>query len=485
LSVLLFSVSYTLELVEASQGKTIIDNCLSLKEVTVLILIERIRSLNALDIKNRKYVLYWMQSSQRAEHNLALTYAILEANKLNKPLVAFFGIASDFPEANLRHYYFMLEGLREVSNSLKDIEVKTIVLNESPEKGAVKLAKDSCVVVVDKGYVKTLKLWYKFVAEHIDCPLIQVEDNVVVPLEEASGKEEYSAATLRPKILKKRQTFLNPLRKRRPELVSPNLELNSIDLKNIDEAISALGIDASVTKSSYFKGGTSQAIEYLEDFLENKLAKYSESKNDPTVDYESNMSPYLHFGQISPIYIALKVLDAPVSDAAKEAFLEELVVRRELAINFVNYNENYDSFAGLPNWAKNSLWSHKDDHREYLYTLEELENAKTHDPYWNAAQNEMRITGKMHGYMRMYWGKKIIEWSENPKTAFSTALFLNNKYELDGRDPNGYAGIAWCFGKHDRPWKNRAIFGNVRYMNANGLRRKFDIDKYVEKIKQL
>jgi deoxyribodipyrimidine photo-lyase len=139
----------------------------------------------------------------------------------------------------------------------------------------------------------------------------------------------------------------------------------------------------------------------------------------------------------------------------------------------------------LPKWAKRTLWSHRNDPREYSYNLKELENAETHDPYWNAAQNEMRITGKMHGYMRMYWGKKIVEWTENPEIAFNMALYLNNKYELDGRDPNGFAGIAWCFGKHDRPWKERPVFGTVRYMNQNGLRRKFDADHYTQKVKQL
>ena len=178
-------------------------------------------------------------------------------------------------------------------------------------------------------------------------------------------------------------------------------------------------------------------------------------------------------------------MEAPVSKAAKEAYLEELIVRRELAVNYVNFNRNYDSFDGLPEWAKRTLLSHKKDPRDYLYSLKELENAKTHDPYWNAAQNEMLVTGKMHGYMRMYWGKKLIEWIDNPEKAFKIALHLNDKYELDGRDPNGYAGVAWCFGKHDRPWKERKIFGIVRYMNSDGLRRKFDADKYVHKTNEL
>jgi deoxyribodipyrimidine photo-lyase len=193
------------------------------------------------------------------------------------------------------------------------------------------------------------------------------------------------------------------------------------------------------------------------------------------------MSPYLHFGQISPLYISLQILESEKQNI--DSFLEELIIRRELAINFVYYNNHYDSFDGLHDWQKKTLNDHKNDQRDYMYTLSELENAETHDPYWNAAQKEMIIRGKMHGYMRMYWGKKIIEWTKTPEVAYKIALYLNNKYELDGRDPNGFAGVAWCFGKHDRPWKERAIFGKIRYMNAKGLKRKFDTEAYAKMYK--
>jgi deoxyribodipyrimidine photo-lyase len=442
----------------------------------------RVKNLNSFENRNRKYVLYWMQSSQRTEYNLALTYAILKANKLNKPIIAFFGITPNYPKANLRHYQFMLEGLKEVNNSLEKIGIKTIVLHKSPEKGIVDLAKDSCLIVVDKGYIKTIKQWHKFAANQVECPLIEVEDNVVIPIEEVSGKEEYSAATIRPKIMKKRQNYLTKLGEIKPVRNSLDLEFATLNLKDNKE-ISDQNLDESVKPVGHFKGGSSEASKHLENFIKNKLSDYPEHKNDPNADCQSNLSPYLHFGQISPIYITQKILEAPVSKASKEAYLEELIVRRELSVNYVNFNKNYDSFDGLPEWAKRTLLSHKKDPRDYLYSLKELENAKTHDPYWNAAQNEMLITGKMHGYMRMYWGKKLIEWTDNPEKAFKIALHLNDKYELDGRDPNGYAGVAWCFGKHDRPWKERQILGIVRYMNSDGLRRKFDADKYVQKIK--
>jgi len=171
--------------------------------------------------------------------------------------------------------------------------------------------------------------------------------------------------------------------------------------------------------------------------------------------------------------------------AATDTFLEELIVRRELAINFVTFNPSYMSFDCLPDWAKRTLKKHEKDPREYIYSPLEFENGQTHDPYWNAAQKEMVITGKMHGYMRMYWGKKILEWSESPEMGYKIAIDLNNKYELDGRDANGFAGVAWCFGKHDRPWGERPVFGNIRYMNANGLKRKFDIYRYVDRIQKL
>ncbi|MFB0501191.1 MAG: deoxyribodipyrimidine photolyase, partial [Candidatus Bathyarchaeia archaeon] len=264
---------------------------------------------------------------------------------------------------------------------------------------------------------------------------------------------------------------------------SLRMDFDSFDVGDVKKAVSSLNIDRSVKKVSDLRGGTKEAKKHLEDFLKNKLDKYPELRNDPTQDYLSNMSPYLHFGQISPLFVALKVL--ATDSLGKDAYLEELIVRRELSMNFVFYNQNYDSFDGLPEWAKKTLREHEKDLRDYIYALEELENAETHDPYWNAAQEEMRIKGKMHGYMRMYWGKKILEWSRTPEDAFKIALYLNNKYELDGRDPNGFTGVAWCFGKHDRPWKEREIFGKVRYMNAKGLKRKFDADGYVTKIKNM
>jgi deoxyribodipyrimidine photo-lyase len=444
---------------------------------------ERIKALNRKELQKGKYVLYWMQASQRAEYNHALEYAILKANELRKPLVVFFGITDRFPEANERHYCFMLEGLREVKGSLEKRGIQMVVRHESPEQGAVRMAKRASLAVVDRGYLRIQKEWRGYAAKRIKCPLLQVESDVVVPIEEASSKEEYAAATIRPKINKKLKSFLVSLKERDPGKNSLSLDFDSYDISDVEKVVAQLRIDHSVKKIDSFHGGMKEAKGHFKDFLEYKIDRFGDLRNDPSLDYLSHMSPYLHFGQISPLSIALKV--SKTDSPGREAFLEELIVRRELSMNLVFHNERYDSFEAIPDWAKKSLKVHLKDRRPYLYSLEELEAAKTHDPYWNAAQKEMVIKGKMHGYMRMYWGKKILEWTRTPEEAFRIALYLNNKYELDGRDANGFTGVAWCFGKHDRPWGERPIFGKVRYMNDKGLERKFDVKEYVKEINKL
>ena len=445
---------------------------------------ERIQALNVKETKRGRYVLYWMQASQRTEYNHALEYAVLKANELHQPLVVFFGITDHFPEGSQRHYTFMLEGLREVRLSLEKRGIQMVIQHTSPEQGVVQFAKGASFVVVDRGYLKIQRAWRDAAASGMDCPLVQVESDVIVPIEETSPKEEYTAATIRSKIHKKLDHFLCPLKEVDPVIESLSLDFDSFDIDDVEEAVSRLHIDRSVKKVSCYRGGSGEAKKHLRLFLRDKLDRFPELRNDPTVDFLSHMSPYLHFGQISPLSIALTV--SQTQGLSKEAYLEELIVRRELSMNFVFYNGQYDSFEGaIPQWAQKTLKAHQKDKRPYLYALEELETAKTHDPYWNAAHNEMVFTGKMHGYMRMYWGKKILEWSKTPDEAFRAALYLNNKYELDGRDPSGFTGVAWCFGKHDRPWKEREIFGNVRYMNEGGLKRKFDADEYVRLMSRL
>lgn len=439
---------------------------------------ERVEVLNSAELKKGKYVLYWMQASQRAECNHALEYAIGQANALGRPVVAFFGITDSFPEGNQRHYRFMLEGLGDAKRALAKRGIQLVVQRCSPERGAVRMSRDASLVVVDRGYLRIQRAWRQEGAAAMNCPLVQVESDAVVPVREASLKEEYSAATIRKKIRGKLASYLVPLKETQPLADSLALDFPSFPVEEVEQALSHLEVDRSVQPVRSFRGGSEEAARHLEIFLADKLGQYDELRNDPTRDALSLMSPYLHFGQISPLDIALRVSSSGAAGA--EAYLEELIVRRELGINFVFYNDRYDTFSSLPGWAVRSLKAHEQDPRPYLYSLRELEEGITHDPYWNAAQKEMVLKGKMHGYMRMYWGKKILEWSSTPQEAYQAALYLNNKYELDGRDPNGFMGVAWCFGKHDRPWGERNIFGNVRYMNAGGLKRKFDADGYVK-----
>jgi deoxyribodipyrimidine photo-lyase len=441
---------------------------------------QRIKPLNARARARGAYVLYWMQSSVRAEYNHALEYAIREANGLGQPVVVYFGLTAEFPEANARHYHFLLEGLREVEAALRERGVKLVIRKESPEAGVLTLARDASLVVMDRGYLPIQREWRRRVADGLDCPLVRVESDVVVPVEEASPKEEYSAATIRPKIQRRLDDYLQPLEETAVRVDSLGLPFETLDVADVPKLVSTLPVDQIVSKVAGLAGGTEEAKRLLQEFIEHKLDDYDELRNDPTQDCLSQMSPYLHFGQISPLYVALQV--AGTDSPGRDAYLEELIVRRELSMNFVHYNAHHQGIEGLPDWCRRTLAEHERDPREYLYTVEEFEAAATHDPYWNAAQREMVVTGKMHGYMRMYWGKKMLEWTESPEKALRVALYLNNKYELDGRDPNGFAGVAWCLGKHDRPWGERPVFGKVRYMNANGLRRKFDADGYVRKV---
>ncbi len=442
---------------------------------------ERIKKLNNNPPMGGDYVLYWMQASPRSHFNHALEHAINQANRLKQPLLAYFGITENFIEANGRHYHFLLEGLLETQILLRDRGIKLIIRLCSPPEGVIDLGENASMVITDRGYLKIQREWVQKAVSIIKCPFHQVETNVVVPVETASSKDEYSAATLRKKINKRLDDFLVPLKMRVIQKKSLDIPVDSVSLDDLNSLIKHIGVEINVRPVNKFVGGNSSALIFLNDFLKNKLHKYEE-RNDPSNDYTSHMSPYLHFGQISPLYIALEVLKT--NSIGTGSYLEELIVRRELAMNFVFYNEDYDNLNCLPEWAQKTLNKHRKDLREYLYSFTELENAKTHDPYWNAAQKELIFTGKMHGYMRMYWGKKIIEWTSGPEEAYDIALALNNKYELDGRDPNGYAGVAWCFGKHDRAWKERDIFGKVRYMNANGLRRKFKIHRYVDAVEE-
>lgn len=446
---------------------------------------DRISYLNEKSEQDGEYILYWMQASQRVNYNQALETAVRIANKRSIPLLVYFEIRTDLLDANLRHYYFMLEGLQEVKKKLNNMGVGFIIgcQNDDRYPNLDILAQEASIVITDCGYMHYQNEWRERLAKELPCLMIQVESDVVIPVESVTNKEEYSTASFRTKVQRLLPDYLQPMNMTLPEKSSLNLRVASFPLDDLKKSVEQLSIDKTVMPSPFFKGGESNADALLDKFINEKINRFGTLKNNPSLDYLSHMSPYLHFGQISPLYIALK-LKAKAPSEAYRVYIEELIVKRELAINHVFYNNYYDQFKGLPRWAKSTLEKHQNDIRKTVYSIAELEHGLTHDVYWNSAQQEMMITGKMHGYMRIYWAKKILEWSPVPQEAFQQCLYLNNKYSLDGRGPEAYTGVAWCFGLHDRAWKERPIYGKVRSIDENHLKRKFDMEKYVQRIKE-
>lgn len=449
---------------------------------------DRLKKLNGKPIDtNGDYVLYWMQQSQRAHYNHALEYAISLANSINVGVVVCFGISEKYPEANVRHFGFMLQGLSETRFFLHERGIKFIVKKGTPPDIALYFAGKAAAVICDRGYLKHQRQWRRFLGKKAKQQVIQVEGDSIVPVEQVSDTREYAARTIRPKILRLVDMYLQGLSLRKPQKNTLHLDIEGgVNIQHPEEVLSTLSVANDVGVSQRIRGGTSVARKKLQYFIRSHLKGYADSRNDPAFPQCSELSPYLHFGQISPIEVALKIKSSKSgSSKDKEAFLEELLIRRELAINFVFFEKDYDKYVCLPDWAKKTLHEHRNDTRPYRYTRKQMENGETHDGPWNAAMREMRETGYMHNYMRMYWGKKILEWTNTPEYGYSTALYLNNRYFIDGRDPSSYSNIAWIFGLHDRPWKERDVFGKVRYMNENGLRRKFDIGAYIDRVAQL
>ncbi len=437
-----------------------------------------------------RYVLYLLQQSQRADWNPALEFAIEEANRLECPLVVCFGLldgSNGFPEANARHYAFMLQGLSETSRRLSERGIPFVVRKGSPAEIACALARHAKELVLDRGYLSVQRHWYDIIRREAGCRIVQVEGDVVVPIETASGKHEYAARTLRPKLHRLWDDYLVPLEARKVAHKAAGLEIASeIDLSDPDAVLVGLNLDRSVAPVKRFKGGRRQALHRLKAYLAGPFEGYGADRNKPEADAASHMSPYLHFGQISPVEIALAVREAAKgSREDRRVYLEELIVRRELAMNHVFHCDGYESYeTALPEWAKKTLAAHAGDPRPYLYSEEQLAAGQTHEPYWNAAMREMRETGYMHNQLRMYWGKKILEWSPSPDIAFVRALRLNNRYFLDGRDANSFTNVGWIFGLHDRPWARRKIFGTVRYQSENSLK-KFDAKAYLKSVERL
>lgn len=432
-------------------------------------------------------VLYWMHRDHRASDNWALLFAAELATQLNRPLLAVHCLDPAYPMAQPGHFRFLLDGLEETGRALAGQAILLTRLAGDPPREVARLARglDAAAVVADFDPLRHKRRWLRQCAEALECPLHEVDARNVVPCFVASDKAEYMARTIRPKIHRQLPEFLEEYPPLPVDLRPWTGPTPGLAIEELERAVGHLSVGLRACR---FAPGEAAALAGLEDFLAQRLAGYAARRNDPSLDGQSGLSPWLHFGMLSAQRVALAVAEARGAAAPqdKEAFLEELVVRRELADNFCLHHQDYDTAKAFPDWARRTLEKHACDPRPFLYSRQELEMARTHDPAWNAAQREMLLTGKMHGYMRMYWGKKILEWTPDAGEALAAALWLNNRHSLDGRDPNGYAGVAWSIGGvHDRPWVERPVFGQIRYMNLAGLNRKFDVAAYVEKVESM
>ncbi|HUF03269.1 MAG TPA: deoxyribodipyrimidine photo-lyase [Aridibacter sp.] len=454
---------------------------------------ERTLKLNkAGERQGADYVLYWMQMFKRADHNHALNFAIEKANDLGLPLLVYEGLKYYYPWASDRLHSFILEGVEEKRTAFKDRGISYIFYlqkdEDSPKQMVKALAKRAALIVTDDYPCFIIPSHNQAIVEKSDVAVYAVDSNGIIPMSKFE-KEEYAAYTIRPKIEKILDKYLVPFEEIDIGNKEAGIEADCPDTRcepeNIEKLVAECDIDHSVPPSPIYNGGTSNARERLKKFVEEILPNYHKTRNKCEVDGSSRLSAYLHFGFINSLEAALAAKEADAPEEAKEEFLEELIVRRELSFNFTKFNRKYDSLESLPGWARETMREHVGDEREYLYSAEELENAETHDELWNAAQTEIVETGEMHNYVRMLWGKSVIAWTDNYEKAFGILEHLNNKYGLDGRDPNSYAGILWCFGKHDRPWFEREVFGKLRYMTSNSTGKKFGSKRYIEWTKSL
>lgn len=462
--------------------------------------------MRKLIIKNGQFkgdsVVYVMSRDQRVQDNHALLAAQELAITEKVPLYVLFVLQLKHSRSR-EHYVFMLDGLKEVAADLQSHNISFIMRSGNATEAVTSIVKGvNCgALFFDFSPLRYARATIKQIAGKVNCPVTVVDTHNSIPLWVTSNKQEFAAHTIRRKVHQHLSKFLvapAPI-KQHP------FSANQLDNMSFDKALAFIDtIPASGITISH-KSGEKAARKHLEKFLEKDLDQYALLRNDIVNDHQSGLSPYLHFGQISSLRVAIETMaqvkqppllfemnklaqGSGVTSAidGMNALLEEMIVRKELSDNFCFYNENYDSIEGAPAWAIDSLKSHLADPREHVYELGDWEACKTHDDIWNAAQMEMMKTGKMHGYLRMYWAKKILEWSTSPAAAIKTAVYLNDKYSIDGGDPNGYVGILWSIaGLHDRPWFERTVFGKIRFMNAAGLRRKYDVDKYIHRIKLL
>lgn len=460
----------------------------------------RYRAANSLKIAEANgaggSVLYWMSRDQRAQDNWALLKAQELALERKASLYVCFCLVPKFLDATLRHFDFMLRGLAEAAKELQSLSIGFELLqgksvDEVPKfvKTLQKAGKKGPVhaVVCDMSPLRVPTEWVKGVAsvlQKMGVPMVQVDAHNVVPVWEASDKQEVGARTLRPKIMGRLKDFLVPLPPLRKHPHGP--AVGSKGVFNLERALKSLQVDRTVgpVSQELFKPGAAAGKRQLEEFLKKRLKAFGQLRNDPTKEALSGLSPWIKFGQISAQRCALTVQQAGKSgaNASAASFVEEVVVRRELADNYCFYNSNYDSLKGAAGWAVETLQKHSKDKREHTYTKSQFEEARTNDELWNASQRQLVKEGKMHGFLRMYWAKKVLEWSKTPAEALATTIYLNDRYSLDGRDPNGYVGCMWSVcGVHDMGWPERNIFGKIRYMNYDGCRRKFKVEEFIKR----
>ncbi len=441
--------------------------------------VRRVRTLNT-GTPGPGPVVYWMSRDQRIQDNWALIHAQDIALQDSRELQIVFCLVPSFLGATLRQYDFMLKGLKECARQALQLHIPFQLLLGDPGRsiGSVLSSCRAHSLVMDFDPLPVKRGWKKDVSQLADVPVIEVDAHNVVPCWEVSGKQEYAARTIRPKIHRQLMEYLEPF----PELKQHPHAQSPLQEPDWTAAGQSLNVDRTVGPVDWIEPGTRAGMDQVGRFVSRIINDYDQHRNDPNARALSNLSPYLHFGQIAPQRAAFEAWNAKNADAAgKEAFLEELVVRRELSENFCAWNHHPTSLTSAPDWGRRTLNKHARDPRPYLYSYADLEEGQTHDPLWNAAQMEMVKRGKMHGYLRMYWAKKILEWSEDPEQALKRTIELNDRYELDGRDPNGYVGALWAIGGlHDRPFQERSVFGQIRYMSHAGCKRKFDVDQYVQ-----